>query len=85
MYTEVIASPRYEDFEIEYHHKNPWAHLGMGYAICNVKYPESDVSPYLQLENIDPKWLKAIGYEGPAVEVHQKREEKVHVKTDGSV
>lgn len=84
MYAEVIASPRYEDFEIEYQHKNPWAHLGMGYAVCNKKYPDSDVSPYLQLENIDPKWLKAIGYEGPAGEVQQTREEKTHVRTDGS-
>ena len=42
------------------------------------------MSPYLQLENIDPKWLKAIGYEGPAGEVQQTREEKTHVGTDGS-
>ncbi|KAF1941667.1 FAD/NAD(P)-binding domain-containing protein [Clathrospora elynae] len=75
-YEEVIATPRFEDFEIEYQHKNPWAHLGMGYAMCNVKFPESDVAPYLQLEHIDPKWLKAIGYEGPALEVEKAREEK---------
>lgn len=84
MYSEVIATPRYEDFEIEYQHKNPWAHLGMGYAMCNVKYPELDVSPYLQLENIDPKWLEAIGYEKPAQQVEQTRQEKTHVATDGS-
>lgn len=85
MYAEVIASPRYEDFEIEYQHKNPWAHLGMGYATCNKKFPDSDVCPYLQLENIDPKWLEAIGYEGPAEEVQKIREEKTHVSTDGSI
>lgn len=84
MYAEVIASPRYEDFEIEYQHKNPWASLGMGYSLCNKQYPDSDVSPYLQLENIDPKWLKAIGYEGPAKEVQQARDDKTHVGTDGS-
>jgi hypothetical protein len=75
-YAEVIAAPRYEDFEIEYLHKNPWAHLGLGNAICNVKFPDSDVSPYLRLENMDPQWLKAIGYEGPALEVEEARQEK---------
>lgn len=75
-YAEVIATPRYEDFHIEYQHKNPWAHLGMGYAVCNKNFPNSDVSPYLALENIDPKWLKAIGYEGPALVVEKVREQK---------
>ncbi|KAJ4376381.1 hypothetical protein N0V83_001664 [Neocucurbitaria cava] len=77
-YSEVIASPRYEDFEIEYMDEggNMWAHLGMGYARCNVEYPEADVSPYLQLENIDPKWLKATGYRGAAGEVERAREVK---------
>lgn len=56
--------------------KNPWAHLGMGYAKCNVAFPDADVSPYLSLENIDPKWLRAIGYEGPAHEVEKIREQK---------
>jgi hypothetical protein len=75
-YSEVIATPRYEDFEISYLHKNPWAHLGMGFAKCNIAYPDADVSPYLALENIDPKWLKAMGYEGPALEVQKAKEEK---------
>ncbi|RAQ99484.1 FAD/NAD(P)-binding domain-containing protein [Stemphylium lycopersici] len=70
-YSEVVETPRYEDFEIEYQHSNLWGHLGMGYAICNKKFPESDVSPYLQLENIDPKWLKAIGYQGPLCEAEK--------------
>jgi hypothetical protein len=48
----------------------------MGYAVCNKEFPNADVSPYLCLENIDPKWLKAIGYEGPALEVQKVREEK---------
>jgi hypothetical protein len=48
----------------------------MGHAQCNVDFPNSDVSPYLALENIDPKWLKAIGYEGPALEVEKVRDEK---------
>ncbi|KAF2123552.1 FAD/NAD(P)-binding domain-containing protein [Dothidotthia symphoricarpi CBS 119687] len=75
-YAEIIATPRYEDFEIEYQHKNPWAHIGMGSSMRNINFPNSDVSPYLQVENIDPKWLHAIGYRGPALEVENKREEK---------
>ncbi|CAN9091603.1 unnamed protein product [Alternaria alternata] len=75
-YAEVIETPRYEDFDIQYMHKNPWAHLGMGYAMRNKQFPEADVSPYLQLENIDPQWLKAIGYEGAAGEVQKVRDQK---------
>lgn len=75
-YAEVIETPRYEDFEIEYENKNMWAHLGMGYAVRNVRYPEADVSPYLAVENLDPRWLKAIGYEGAAGEVEGVREAK---------
>lgn len=48
----------------------------MGYAMRNVKFPAADVSPYLQLENIDPKWLAAIGYRESAVMVASAREEK---------
>jgi hypothetical protein len=42
----------------------------------NKQFPEADVSPYLQLENIDPQWLKAIGYERPAGEVQKVRDQK---------
>lgn len=75
-YSEVIETPRYEDFDITYINTNLWAHLGMGYAVCNKEFPDADVSAYLSLENIDPKWLKAIGYEGPALEVQKAREDK---------
>lgn len=83
-YIELIETPRYEDFEIQYMHKNPWAHMGMGFSMSNLK-EGSDLSPYLQLENIDPKWLKAIGYKGPANEVQALREEKEKVETSGSI
>ncbi|PSN74052.1 FAD/NAD(P)-binding domain-containing protein [Corynespora cassiicola Philippines] len=83
-YMDVISSPRYEDFEITYQHKNPWAHIGMGYTTANVK-AGSDLSPYLQLENIDPKWLKAIGYKGPADEVQEKIKEKEKIDSSGHV
>jgi hydroxyversicolorone monooxygenase len=53
----VIERPRYEDFEIHYFEKNPWAHLGMGWTVQDRQGPkEADVSPYLNLNNIDPKW-----------------------------
>lgn len=56
-YQQVIASPRYEDMQIEYRDKNIWAHLGMGFTIENRKgVEEADCSPYLNLNNIDPKW-----------------------------
>jgi len=58
----VIGDPRYEDFEIKYHYKNPWAHLGLGYAMENRKTEGGDWSPYLKMENIDPKWLEAVAH-----------------------
>lgn len=59
---DVIEASRYEGFELSYHDKNPWAHLGMGYSVNN--YNEN-FSPYLA-EFIDPKWLKATGSPAPA-------------------
>jgi len=63
-YMDVIKTPRYEDFEISYHNRNLWAHLGMGYSMLN--RPGNDYSPYLQLSNVDPKWLEAVGSPVPA-------------------
>lgn len=59
---KVIENPRYEDFEIKYFNKNPWAHLGMGWTIENRKgHQAADCSPYLNLNELDPKWYAAIG------------------------
>lgn len=52
----MIETPRYEDFEIEYWAENRWAMLGMGFTMAERKKEGADLSPYLQLENIDPKW-----------------------------
>ncbi|KAF2421137.1 FAD/NAD(P)-binding domain-containing protein [Tothia fuscella] len=57
-YMDVIEDPRYEDFDITYHDKNRWAHLGLGYSLKN---HGREWSPYLQLENIDPEWARAVG------------------------
>ena len=56
----------------------------MGYANLNVK-EGGDLSPYLQPENIDPKWLKAIGYKSPAMVVEKERAAKDKVGTGGEV
>ena len=61
-FQQVIETPRYEDFDIKRFGKNPWAHLGMGWTVENRKgAKEADCSPYLNLNNIDPKWYEAIG------------------------
>jgi hydroxyversicolorone monooxygenase len=83
-YADVIKEPRYEDFDIEYLNQNPWAHLGMGFNHTATK-KGADFSPYLQLENIDPKWLEAIGYKGPAERVEGVREMKRKAETNGEV
>ncbi|ATZ53328.1 hypothetical protein BCIN_09g01960 [Botrytis cinerea B05.10] len=57
-YIEVIEDPRYEDYNITYQNKhNPWAYLGLGFTISN-RTNDSDASPYLNEEIIDPKWLE---------------------------
>jgi hydroxyversicolorone monooxygenase len=61
-YIEAIRAPRYEDFEITYlgpAKKNLWAFLGMGTTPALVE--KGDVSPYLNVNAIDPEWMKAIG------------------------
>lgn len=60
-YIEAIQQPRYEDYDITYlgpAKKNRWAFLGMGYVRDLVE--KNDVSPYLTVDNIDPKWMKAV-------------------------
>ncbi len=56
-YIEVIKQPRWEDYEIVYQNKkNMWSFLGLGTVLANVM-PDSDCSPYISVENIDPKWM----------------------------
>lgn len=58
-YQEVIDTPRYEDMEIRRNDKgNPWAFLGMGYAMAN-KIEGSDWSPYISVDAMDPQWVEA--------------------------
>jgi hypothetical protein len=68
---DIISSPRYEDFDLTYHTKNPWAHLGMGYSIRNRE--KQDWSPYLALANCDPKWMEAVGVPMPAISQKKRK------------
>ncbi|KAF2729694.1 FAD/NAD(P)-binding domain-containing protein [Polyplosphaeria fusca] len=81
-YIDVIREPRYEDFGIEYMHKNMWAHLGMGWDRSRL-VEKPDFSPYIQLENLDPRWLEAIGYQGAAEEAVGVGEGEDRVGTSG--
>jgi len=59
-YIEAIRTPRYEDFEITHlgpAKQNPWAFMGMGFVRDLIE--QNDVSPYLSVDNIDPKWMRA--------------------------
>ncbi|KAG8623709.1 hypothetical protein KVT40_008685 [Elsinoe batatas] len=72
-YMKAIETPRWEDFEIEYKHDNPWAALGMGWTLENrAGLGKADPSPYLKLENIDPEWAKAV--------LGERRDSVVHGK-----
>ena len=76
---KVISVPRYEDFEIQRFGKNPWEFLGLGFTRENRLGPEkADCSPYLSVENIDPKWWEANGgsVEGLKKAVEGERERK---------
>lgn len=42
-----------------------WAFLGMGLT-RESKTPGADLSPYLNVKEIDPKWLEAIGADSDA-------------------
>jgi hypothetical protein len=59
---KLLGVPRYEDFEISHFGKNPWEFLGLGWTVENRLGPEkADCSPYLCVENVDPKWYEACG------------------------
>lgn len=60
-YREAITNVRWEDMEIDYHEDNMWGLLGLGYTLSDRYTEKYDLSPYVNLEAIDPKWLEAIG------------------------
>jgi len=77
-YMDVIETPRYEDFEISYHDKNPFAHLGMGFSMNNYN---GNFSPYLGLQHIDPKWQTAVG--GPLPQQSEQNGQNGHIEENG--
>lgn len=61
-YMKLLGVPRYEDFDIATFSKNPWEFLGLGWTAENRQGPEkADCSPYLCLENMDPRWYEVCG------------------------
>ncbi|KAF4813149.1 FAD-binding monooxygenase moxY [Colletotrichum siamense] len=59
-FCELIAEPRYEDFEIKYSNKhNMWEFLGLGFT-KNMMAENGDLSPYMALDAIDAGF---VGYE----------------------
>jgi hydroxyversicolorone monooxygenase len=61
-YIEAIRNVRWEDYDLKYCEegkKNRFAYLGMGTTEALVK--KEDPSPYLNVDMIDPDWMRAIG------------------------
>lgn len=56
----------------------------MGASLADVTQG-ADISPYIQLENIDPKWLNSIGYKSATSEVQEERNAKEKTETNGEV
>ena len=83
-YMQAIQHPRWEDFHIEYQHKNPWASLGMGFTIENkatVAY--SDTTPYMGTDLLDPKWVEANKIQRASDSDQQDKRPSMVAKTDG--
>lgn len=83
-YCEMIKTPRWEDYEIEYlkgsaGEKNMWAFMGMGTVRALVE--KLDVSPYLTVENIDPEWMKAMNLDDS--KVLEAKMERVRLESGG--
>ncbi|KAH8654484.1 flavin-binding monooxygenase-like protein [Tricladium varicosporioides] len=69
LYCQLIEQPRYEDYTITYQNKhNPWAFLGFGFTISDRnKDKGADLSPYLNEEAIDKKWMEEVVKKGKLV------------------
>ncbi|KAH7067984.1 hypothetical protein BKA63DRAFT_423015 [Paraphoma chrysanthemicola] len=58
-YRDAIEDPRWEDMELKYHSKNRFQYFGVGYAPLDLSTdPDADRTPYLQLENLDPRFYQ---------------------------
>ncbi|GME33225.1 hypothetical protein F4819DRAFT_472988 [Neofusicoccum parvum] len=60
-YKAVLATPRWEDYEIEYRDvENRFSWMGLGF-VKEQRTPGADLGHYLKVENIDPRWMKEMG------------------------
>ncbi|EWG54448.1 hypothetical protein FVEG_17322 [Fusarium verticillioides 7600] len=58
-FRDAIQDPRWEDMEIKYHARNRFQYLGYGFAPIDLSTsPDADRSPYLKLENLDPRFYE---------------------------
>ncbi|KAH8809325.1 hypothetical protein F5884DRAFT_822359 [Xylogone sp. PMI_703] len=59
-YIEVTENPRWEDFDIKYHHPtNRFNFLGRGFTTRDLDFSEnSDRSPYLNVKYLDPRYYQ---------------------------
>ncbi|KAJ4109431.1 hypothetical protein NW765_004319 [Fusarium oxysporum] len=58
-FRDAIEDPRWEDMEIKYHSRNRFQYLGYGFAPVDLSTsPDADRSPYLKLENLDPRFYE---------------------------
>ncbi|KAH6985121.1 hypothetical protein EDB80DRAFT_767984 [Ilyonectria destructans] len=58
-FRDAIEDPRWEDMEIKYHSRNRFQYLGYGYAPVDLATaPDADRTPYLKLENLDPRFYE---------------------------
>ncbi|PSN66538.1 FAD/NAD(P)-binding domain-containing protein [Corynespora cassiicola Philippines] len=58
-FRKAIEDPRWEDMEIKYHSRNVFQYLGYGYAPADLSTaPDADRTPYLKLENLDPRFYE---------------------------
>ncbi|KAG0648197.1 FAD-binding monooxygenase moxY [Hyphodiscus hymeniophilus] len=55
-FMQALKNVRWEDYEINYHDENPFAHYGYGFTIED-RDPELSTAPYLTEEAIDEKWM----------------------------
>ena len=62
-HTRVMRTPRWEDFEYSYKKNetgvedNPFSYLGMGW-VPEMFDPDSDDSPHVAVDKIDPEWAR---------------------------
>ena len=55
-----MSSPRLEDMHIQYQEANMFANFGLGYVREDRDPEKFDITPYMKVDSIDPKWWAAV-------------------------